>query len=394
MVIPATLSAMIAVLGTHHGNPSYTPPSPPWPSTVTAAPSANSASKKLRDLSMDELIQRLPLAGTEWSWNAEKKEGEEEPSSAEMERRLDAGAVLTDEQWMTALLRTKAIRFRTKWPLDVPYAVSLTVPRWLGLTQIRVRADRKDWKTSEAGELMSSTSGTFPMIRARNARRGTAMGPLAPDMTELVFEIQVERGRPGLFDDESEKKKRPKPGVLWTGTIETPFRPVGSWDDAIPASAAPGLDEAVKDAIGAGVRTWGEEKTPVPFLTLDPDCSKYPMLATTALDIKAELLEGDEVIAESWLVASDADRLRRASSVRTGPVRFYGSTNLKVEREKPDPSRWKVRLTGQCTHGWMLWHATEAWKGSMTIPWAELVKQEQERVGPEGRVEMSTPSYR
>jgi hypothetical protein len=53
-------------------------------------------------------------------------------------------------------------------------------------------------------------------------------------------------------------------------------------------------------------------------------------LETTGFDLKVELLEGDHLIAESSLLASDFDELSLGGSIRDGKKRFYGSTNLKT----------------------------------------------------------------
>src|SRR5262249_53552471 len=144
-----------------------------------------------------------------------------------------------------------------------------------------------------------------------------------------------------------------------------------------------------------GWRTWGGDAQAVPFLVIDPDCTRFPVLAVTGLDLKAELLQSGQVIAECWLVASNSDPLSIADSTRRGKIRFYGSANLKVAQTAVDTSDWVVQFTGTSQHIWCLWDAKQVWSGTMTIPWDELVEHEQQRTGQTGRgPEVSLPYLR
>jgi hypothetical protein len=133
----------------------------------------------------------------------------------------------------------------------------------------------------------------------------------------------------------------------------------------------------------------------VPFLVIDPDTTRFPILETTGLDIKVELLEGDKVVAESWLVAGNFDRLALSASLNTGKKRFYGSANLKVPEDSLKVSDWVLRLSGRSDHIWLLWDAQQYWSGTFTVPWSQVVEHENQRTVATGRgPEVSTPYWK
>jgi len=354
------------------------------------------ASEDLTSLSLDDLIDRLPPAGEEWWFDFERGDGVESPVTQEMSRRLET-AILTDDQWRRALLGTGAIRLRTRWPREVPYAISLTVPRWLAPAQIKVAPTMSGWRTVAAGELVYGSSGTRPAMRARDARVGQELGPLPEAATNIEFEIEIRRSWTWL-------DARPMPGgarvreelfpLIWRGTIVSRLEPIDSWHALLPGAHNEALDEAVRRSLGAGMRVWGNQGL-VPYLVIDPDTSARPVLATTGLDLRAELLDGETVMSVAALLASDLDCFALSNSVSRARKRFYGSCKFEVPEIPTDTSRWRVRITGRLRHPMRLWSATTHWSGSMVISWNELVAQEQRRCGAMGRgPERSTPHAR
>lgn len=365
-----------------------------WKGTITLPVQlVEAVDEQLEKLSLDDLIDRLPPAGSEWRRDCVSPEGAEHPASQEMRRRLLAGAELSDDQWRRALLGTGAIRYRHRWPKDESYRLSMTVPRWLDLTQIRLAGHDLHLRPVEAGELFESFSGTFPMMRARDARAGVPMGPLPEWTTQIDLIVEMERGK-SLFLPWDEQEIVPKPGILWEGTITLPVTVVDSVEEMTTPLDHDTLRAAVRDAVGAGFRSWADEDQ-LPFVVIDPDCERFPILKTTGLDIKVELLQDDVVIVESWLVASDSDRLALTNSIRSSPTRFYGSANLRIDQGEADPTKWVLRLTGKNDHIQYLWHAENHWSGSLTIPWSEAVEHERMRTAECSRgPEMSTPRWR
>src|SRR5205823_3134538 len=160
----------------------------------------------------------------------------------------------------------------------------------------------------------------------------------------------------------------------------------------------------LKDALGAGIRNWYVDghMRDVPFVLIDPDCARFPLLAITAMDLQVELLKDGRRVEEAELVASDADSCALTNSRRWQPAtpRFYGSTNFAPKlttalRNPREANRFSVRVTSQSNCLKFMWHADRRWAGQITIPWTELVRHESERVGPQGRgPEISTPYFK
>lgn len=349
----------------------------------------------LRSLSTDAVIEGLPPAGTEWRFDPAVGEGFEHLYSLEMRRRVVQGG-LTDEQWRTALLRTGAIRARATWPKDEPYAVSMTVPRWLDVSQVRLVPQMSGWRNAEAGEVFSGPSGTVAMVRARDAKY-QSLGKLPNRRSKIVFHVAVERGQ-SWFSRDSD----PAPGMLWEGQFSLAVEPVDTVEQAIPAADSPALDKAVAASIGAGVRNWhiNGRETPTFYVNIDPDTVAHPALGATGLSLEVDVLRNGNGVETVKLVAAALDPLLTSNSVGNGPQRFYASANLKgipVDIAGDDASlrEWTLRVRGTANHLLYLWDAQTHWRGEVTIPLGVAIGQERERTGPKGRgPEVSTPFFR
>lgn len=384
--VPSQCLLCTAVFWLVSGVRAQAPPAPAQPSAAMTAPNDD-----LAQLDMGALVKRLPPAGLEWTFDSVTSNGTVDGASEEMRRRLVNGS-LTDEQWRGALLGTGALRFRDRWPKGAEYAISITVPGWLGVAQIRVKPRLAALRDVEAGELMAGPCGTFTIMRARGARLGRPMGKLPDGVQELVFEVEVERGRSWI--DRFRPREGGEPGILWKGSIARPVRLVDSAANVLPVAREPGIDAAVRDALGAGFRDWAGDRE-VPFVVVDPDCLKFPVLGKTALDIKVELLVAGKVVADTWLVAGDADILSLTGSISKARRMYYGSGNLDFDGDKSNTQQWVLRFMGRSTHFWCFWDAEQRWAGSLEIPWDEVVRHERERVGAEGRrPEIGTPNFR
>jgi len=351
--------------------------------------------EQLATASVDELISCMASAGGELSWDRTTGERIENPVCAEMRRRIAAGAALTNAQWQSALLVSGAIRYHARWPRNQEYRISLTVPYWLGLSQIRVHPHNPSMKSTEIGELMTSFDGTSALIDARDARWGRNLGTVPDGVTEIVLDVEVERGKSSdLLVAWGQSEPGPVPGVLWRGTIALPFEAVESLDEVAEPVNDEDLERAVRDAIGAGLRQWGDTAQPVPYVVVDPDCTRFPVLESTGLDLRVELIKGDKTIAETSLLAADFDKLALMSSTRTGSKRSYGSASFDIDPSSFDPRDCILRISGRSDHIGLLWEAKRRWSGTIDIPWTDAARHEQDQLGSQDeRLEMSTPHW-
>jgi hypothetical protein len=180
--------------------------------------------------------------------------------------------------------------------------------------------------------------------------------------------------------------------MLWKGVITQPVELVEAFDEVLQGATSAQLEKGVRDAIGASIQEWGEDKKAVACVTVDPDCTRFPELETTALDLKLMLVAKGKVLEESCLLALDNDLLAvRANTLTRNRVRYFGCTCLEIPVKGADTSDWVIRLTGVSDHTWAFWNARQRWNGTIEIPWSEALERESKRAGPQGRNAISTP---
>ena len=350
----------------------------------------------LSEIPLEALLAHVPKAGCEWRFDHVNYTGIEDPVSVELGRRLSAGATLSDEQWRYVLLKSGAIIVRENWPSDTPFAISMTVPRWLGTTQIRAIPHLKALHSAQVGERLWSFSGTWTAIQRQQAKY-QILGSLPSDARSITFDVTVESGKNALF-----VAVGPARGILWEGQLAFRVSTVATIDEAVPPTSNDELDEAVRQSIGAGVRTWHESGKQIStvYVVVDPDTERFPALARTGLALSVEVLHRGKPVEEGSLVASRLDALRLANSVSTASLRFYASRNLRtippaVVSDLEESQEWTLRISGVSDHVLLLWDAEVRWGGTIMIPIAEAIARERERTGPAGRgPEVYTPSPR
>jgi len=261
----------------------------------------------LYDLTLDELIDRLPRIGFEHRLARTGSENVFNAASVEMSNRLLDGATLTDSQWRSALMNSGAIRWRKRWPVDRNVAVSIGVPSWLRFCEIRAQQLGGEHGSCAAGVLWPSFCG---MGLPQRVIRWWELGPLPLGDHSIEFSITIERGR-GVEHEASFRSLTgencdqiaAKPGILWTGRLGIELTIVETMDDAVPGFATERLANAVRDSIGAGIHTplFDEEQKVVAFLAIEPDRQAFPELIATALSLEVSLLrDGIERNVSSW----------------------------------------------------------------------------------------------
>jgi hypothetical protein len=370
---------------------------------VLAAPlpsGAQDAAAEVVDLSaleVDELLERLSPLGREGRWDEVQQTWVTEPVVAELTRRIEECEPLTDAQWARALVRSGAVRMRSRWPEDRPLAVSMRVPRWLGVSQIRMQPRLAGLEPAEAGMLVSSSCGTYSSW-VRQAALYQELGTLLPGPQHVAFDITVERGRSW----HRRSPAAPQPGVLWSGALAFDVEIVPSIDDAVPPARGAHLDRAVHDSIGVSFSTWwiDERNQRTAILVLDPDVAGHPALASTALSLDVELVHQGRVVQEVRLRATAYDPLALGNSVNEAEPRtiaFCTLRELPVACETDFAARagWTLRVRGTSEGVHAIWEAETRWDGSLEIPISEAIEHDAERAGPQGRGPwMWSPTWR
>lgn len=350
-------------------------------------------------LSMDELIERLPPAGCEVRLDFTDWTAIEDPMNDEFERRIVAGAALSDEQWSRLLVVTRAVASWPRWPHDHPFAIAMAVPRSLGVCQIRLTPLDAGVGRAVAGETFASFSGTMAMMREAQARY-QPLASLDRGRHRLTFDVEVERGEPFLvFADPTEPTGPVGVIARFRHTIEVDV--VDDVAEALPPAEGPDLDAAVASAIGAAITQWHFEDggRQVLAVAVDPDLADHPELVEVGLSLTVELVRDGVTLATAPLVASRLDPMAAANSRSPTALRLCGLALFPTVPVDPSMERtdggWSLRVTGDDRHLIGLWDARRRWAGSIEVPLAEAMAAERARVpDKDGRAWVSTPVFR
>ena len=333
---------------------------------------------RVEDLSTRELVEALPGRAEERVWDREAREYVVHPAAEELERRLEAGTTLSDDEWRTALLRSECIRHRPRWPESTPFAISMRIPHWLETARVTARPRREGLEVADAGYLMSPKCGTFAMSSTMDALY-RELGSLPPGEHQLVFDVMIERGC------NRSKWIRP-PSVLWEGTLVLDTEIVSSVDEAVPPATGAELDEAVRASIGLLVKPWarksGGSPEPTAILVVDPDTATFPELGHTALSLAVDVLCGEDVVATTDLLASSYDPLRLMSCTTSAPRRYFAFgpvPELPPEVDDGATFGWALRVRGTSKSVQAIWNADQRWAGSVTVPVQEALERERQR---------------
>src|SRR5262245_58208203 len=186
----------------------------------------------LRKVEPDALIAMLPPVGCDGA------------ATTELRRRLADGLHMSDAQWERALLVSQTLRFRSKWPADLPLALSVREPRWTtesgvetGGTQVGGTPRTPGLKSIEGGELMHLGCGLFEDAR-RKGSDYQEIGRLGTGRHRIVFDVFVD-ARQGMA---------PAAGS-WSGPLAIDVEIVPSLELALPPIDTPELRDLVRQSL-------------------------------------------------------------------------------------------------------------------------------------------------
>lgn len=325
--------------------------------------------EEVERLQLAELIATLPPIGSEGYWERDREEPEwvEHPTVAELRRRIDRGDHLDDAHWLAALERSGVLRVRARWPAERPFAVSLRMPDWLTVGQIRLSAPRHGLGLAEVGELLQTLCGTYAMGRARDALY-QELGELPPGAHALEFIVEIERGR-HLFSQL--ELTTPPPGMLWRGALTVPVEVVPTIADALPPVSSPELDQILRNALFA---TLGSSEESPARLSVERTPELDAELRTLGLSLAVDVLHHghsveafDFVVARAWDVGFLPPGI---SSLQAPGARFMRSI---PPEDRAELAAWAVRVRGTPRAVERLWHAERHWSGALEIPLEELL---------------------
>lgn len=333
-----------------------------------------------RGLALDELIARVPPVGKEWVGQDETRTLA--PASAELQRRLKAGAELSSEQWRRLLLDGGALRVRARWPAGEPLAVSARDLAWLDSDMVLV-LDPLDanLRRVQVGLFGQGCGGAW--MFALDGLLHQPLGHLPLGEHVLTFRIEMwtldELIWPGLhpwladYRDRKEGSERGivlhreteprKPRVLATGELTWSVEIVPTLDDAIPPVTTPELDRAVERALSISFQNEGGD---VPALRI---ARGAPILERLGLSLLIEVRENSEV-RESvrW------SKGKQHAFVNPETVEL-SSLPRELERDPFRRRPWTVHVSGTSEGVLRSWGIDRRWSGTLILPLEELVER-------------------
>lgn len=322
-----------------------------------------------QDDPIDELIERLPQVECDRTFQRGK--GWQLTPEAQAMRQLIDEVVLSDAQWQRALLRTGAIRWRSRWPVDEPFAISTRVPRWLELGKITLRPCWSGWRESSVG-LLKPAGCVMAWDDATRPALNRVLGPVPTEPTVITFEVEVLRGS-GWSEDRNCFE------TLWSGTIDLPLEPVDHFDRVIPPASGEALERAVAHSLRISWYRSAADCPAIASLWLDPDIARDPILADIGLSLEIEVLDHGVVVETQHLIATDIEGPHELGAPPRWCAHFLKLCSLKslpsaLAEVGADRSRWSLRVRGTSRDALRLWHASARWQGELEIPLEELMQ--------------------
>ena len=264
-----------------------------------------------------------------------------EPSLWELERRIRAGTTLDLECWRTILIDKGFLRWRAKWPVHVPFGVSLLLPP--------IHAELELALVSEI------PGAEIPRIKA-----GV---PSFPSDCEPALRLGMVTAGPQTirFDVWPRFASQVVPASV--GTISIEVEGVPRIENAMDAADDPQLGAILMRSIrvepGSTAQCMSVSSPPY----LHPDEVDWPARLTTSIDL--ELLHDGRVVeaGEWWGV-------RRG---RNSPIFFLQKLPYDVADGSRSSRGWTLRVGGTSKRVLRDWDATSYWAGSVEIPLADLI---------------------
>lgn len=349
-----------------------------------AAPTAAEPQSRTQDeepwsaLDIDSLISHLPTVESEATWDADLRVWVPHPAVAEFQKRIENDVSLSDAQWTAALLGTGAIRIREKWPVDVPFAISMRLPRWLPHCEITMTpASSSPLSEATVGVLLPVSCGSRRL--AQHAAYQD-LGALSLGRHALDFAVEIKRGRAYLLDLRVQKDTF-EPKTVWSGSLSFNVEVVSSLDEVLP----PIRDQALTDAVARSLRInrWGDgmgnDHDALVLLGDRPDC--FPVLRGVVVGVEAELWHNETLMETQQFVARvdyGADPSDPESGYLSGAEEFQ-TLPLDLRLDPVDQRNWYFRVRSMTDGILTAWNAQRRWEGEFTIPLSQLYPRKRQR---------------
>lgn len=205
----------------------------------------------IAEATWQELIRQLPEPSDEGRYDPTLEEWVYHPAVTEFATRLARGDRPSDTEWLDALQRSGALRWREVWPVDVPWTVSMRVPAWLGRAVVELHPRRTDFHYAHAGTLAPSHCGTCEAGAMGRAAQ-QAMGKVQLGDQTLEFDAYIAWGY-SPYDDYFPQLADSGAIADWEAPLMLPVRGVATLAEALPPATGAALDAAVARAVSLSV---------------------------------------------------------------------------------------------------------------------------------------------
>jgi hypothetical protein len=243
------------------------------------------------------------------------------------------------ERWRTILIDQGALRWRERWPIARPFAVSIHLPLLQDGLTIELRPRSPGWKQAR-GTCQRPFNGcmAFP---GDNSEDYQELGQLAPDQREVILRLRVWYPTRGWQD---------------VGTIRIDVLPVNSVDEVLQPVTNP---------------LWGARLA--------------RSLSVTDANLSACLFVGELEWPRCLGCALDVSLMHQGRTVDAGQLWLRGDPVngvmaleglLRSIARGADSARgWSLRLQGTSKRLLRTWDATQYWAGEIEVPLANLIRR-------------------
>ncbi len=194
------------------------------------------------------------------------------------------------------------VHTRARWPQDIPLAICMRSPRWLGsCCEIQLTPLLQEPNRATVGTLFPAHCGNAAMARVE-AELLQIVGRQRPGESCAQFTCTVlqapdcwrGQNEGDLFTIFDEARAVPS----WSGIISVPVRAVPRIEDAITPVAGPEVDALMRVALKVSIwlRSVGSEEDAI--ISVDFDRNRYPLLESIAYGFTVEVRHHDSTMAK------------------------------------------------------------------------------------------------
>ena len=174
------------------------------------------------------LLRLAPPAGVEMQIRLTSPLGAaQSPLLTEIDRR-DLADLLSPRQWQYVVENKEIVRTRNAWPIEVPLAVCMRMPLWLGRCTVELSPDFASHQRASAGDLSWGDCGLAVMGR-KASEACQVVGPIGALADSVSFHCTVTQV-PGGWKSPSWDENAL---MRWQGKVRLPVRIVESIGEAI-----------------------------------------------------------------------------------------------------------------------------------------------------------------